>query len=166
MTNLDPVLGKKLIGGTLARIKQSNPDYYRFVAAELSKLDKDTDWNSLSGVMDAIGSIASNFGNVLTKAGTAYADILVNRENAKTAQIVANAQVKAQIDAMNNDLKLQQAQSNSAYTRSQLQQQQQALYDTGNKMTSGGGSSTMLWISLGVIVLAGGYFLMNHKKAA
>lgn len=165
MVTLDPVLGKKLIAGSLARIKRSNPDYYRFVVAELSKLDTSTDWNNLGGFMDAVGSIASNFGTVLQNAGTAYANVLVNRENAKTAAIIANDNVKAQIAVMNNELKLKQAQSTNAYATAHLQQQQAALYDTGNMMT-GGGNKLMTWLPLVIVAAGAGYFLLFRKKAA
>lgn len=163
MTPLAPELTKKLIAGSLARIKRSDPVYHSFVIDELRKIDAATDWDNLSGFMDAIGSVAQNFGTVLGNAASTYGAILVNRENAKTAAIIANENVKSQIAQMNNDLKLQQAQTQNAYAKAQLQQQQAALYDTGNNMTGSGG--IMTWLPLVLIAAGAGYFLLRKKAA-
>lgn len=158
MSNLHPELARQLLVGSLARIKKINPTYHAFVIRELEARDPSGGWASLGGLADIFSNIGDNLSTVLQDATQKYGDILVSRENAKTAGILANEQVKAQIAQMNAQLKLKQAESQSAFLNSQLQAQQNELYNTGASFGSG---NLLPWIIAGVA----GLFILTKRAA-
>lgn len=159
---LSPALARVFLSGTLERIKQSQPDFYPFLMQEIHAMDPTYQLNGLGDWGDIFGQVSAAIG----KAASSYGDVLINRENAKTASMIAQDNAKSQIDQMNAALKAQMAQTNNTYAQQQLALQQQQLYQAGGAF--GGSTSTLsptVLVVGGVAVL--GLILMSmHKGAA
>jgi len=158
---LSPELARVFVAGTLARIKENQPQFYPYVMEQIHAADPTF---QLNGLFDSIADIGSKFSDVIGKAASAYGDVLINRENAKTQGMIAQDQAKAQIDQMNAALKMQQQQTQNSFAQQQLALQQQQLFNTGSAF---GGSSTVsptVWIMGGIALL--GIILLTSRKGA
>lgn len=158
---LSPALAREFISGTLERIKQTQPGFYPYVMQEIHAIDPTY---QLNGLFDSFSSIATNFSDAIGKAASAYGEVLINRENAKTASMVAQDNAKAQIDQMNAALKVQMAQTNNSYAQQQLALQQQQLFKTGTAF--GGTSISPTVMMVGGIAVLGLILLSMHKGGA
>lgn len=172
---LPPHLADQYIKGTLARIKSANPVYHQAILKEMQRTGFGSSQH-LSGFFDAIASIGDKFGSVLTSAADTIGKIYVNKEQAKAAVSLAQAQSDAQIQSMNAQLQQQQAQAASqlkvATTQAEaqakqneltaLQQQQTALIAAGGQVQSSlkFTPTTLLLIAAAL----GGLFFFMHKK--
>lgn len=146
---LHPALARQFIDGTLERIKQAQPDFYPYLMAQIHAIEPSY---QLNGLFDSIGDIGSSLSSAISSAAQAYGTVLINRENAKTAAMVAQDQAKSQIDVMNAQLKAQQAATQNQFAQQQIALQQQQLLKTGAQL-SGGTTPEMVWIIGGVAVL-------------
>lgn len=158
---LSPALAREFISGTLARIQQVQPEFYPYVMAAIHAQDPTF---QLNGLFDSIGDIGSSLSSAIGSAASAYSNILVNRENAKTAAIIASDQAKNQIDVMNAQLKAQQAQTTNAFAQQQLALQQAQLLKTQSSLTGGGEVSPAVWVVGGVLAL--GLLFVAMKSGA
>lgn len=161
-TALPPALAREFITGTLKRIQQTQPDFFPYVMAQIHAQEPGF---QLNGIFDSLSTIGDSMSSAIASAAQAYGGVLINRENAKTAAMVANDQAKSQIDVMNATLKAQQASTQNQFAQQQLALQQQQLLNVGSSFGGGLSSvSPIVWIIGGVAVL--GMILMSQKRAA
>lgn len=158
---LSPELARVFIAGTLDRIKQTQPDFYPWVMEQIHAADPTY---QLNGIWDSIVDVGTKFSDVIGKAASAYGDVLINRENAKTQGIIAQDNAKAQIDQMNAALKMQQQQTQNSFAQQQLALQQQQLFNTGSAFSGSSSISPTVLIVGGVALL--GIILLTSRKGA
>lgn len=163
-TKLNPALASSFMVGTLNRIKKRDPVFHSFLVAEINR--KMPAYIPVAGLGDlgdwtaAIGQFADKFGSIASTAATKYGDVLISREQGKTASMMAREDAKNQIAQMNASLKLQKAQTQNQYAQQELQRQQMALLNTGG---FSGGLTTWAPIALAAAGLL--WSIMRDKRA-